>query len=392
MKRTLICAIPILIGVTCAMSDLQLNQAMLDRGLTSRGDPARLAAAFARAAEGKPIVVGVIGGSITAGAAAGTEGNRYGNLVADWWRKTFPEAQVSFVNAGIGATGSDIGSHRVTQDLVAKNPDFVVVEFGVNDPPDEFHARTYEGLVRQLLVAPKQPALVLLFTMNKNGQNSQEWQTKIGTHYVLPMVSYRDAVWPEIEAGRLTWEDTSPDEVHPNDAGHRVCAELIGALLDQVRAGLGDAVPVPIAALPAPLLTDEFVHTELLTADSLEPTRNDGWEVTQPGAFGRGWQTEKPGSVIEFRVRGSTIGVIFWRVKGAMGRVRAQVDDRDPVVLEGWFGATWGGYTPYQVVASGLDPGEHTLRLTLLDEKHPESTGTQFQVRAIAAAGLPPVP
>jgi len=374
------------------MSSPTVTPAMIQRGVVSLGDLARLQAVFARAAEGGDLVIGVIGGSITEGAAASKPENRYGNLVAQWWREKFPKAHVRFVNAGIGATGSDIGAHRVAHDLLAQNPDFVVVEFAVNDPADEFHARTYEGVLRQILVSRKQPAVMLLFMVAEGGGSAQDRQAKLGQHYGLPMVSYRDAVWPEIEAGRMKWQDISPDTVHPNDWGHHLCAQLITTALEQAQAKIAEKAPGAIKPLPPPLLTDEFVYAEMLTAKTIKPVRNEGWTPVENRRFGPGWQSDKPGSTLEFKVRGNTVGVIFWRIKGDVGRARAQVDDREPVTLEAWFPATWGGYTPYQVVASGLGPGEHLLRVTLLEDKNPESQGHHFELLAIACAGLPHVP
>jgi hypothetical protein len=102
--------------------------------LVSPGDPARLQHAFAKARRGQPVAVGVIGGSITAGAGASQPERRYGDHVATWWRQTFPKATVHFVNAGIGATGSDYGALRAKRDLLSDHPDFVVVEYAVNGP------------------------------------------------------------------------------------------------------------------------------------------------------------------------------------------------------------------------------------------------------------------
>ena len=127
--------------------------------------------------------------------------------MAAWWRQTFPKASIRFVNAGIGATGSDYGALRVKRDLLAHHPDFVVVEYAVNDPNTQAAAETLEGLVRQILREANQPAVLLLFTMNQDGGNAQEWQGKVGRHYDLPMVSFRDALWPEIKEGRMKWND-----------------------------------------------------------------------------------------------------------------------------------------------------------------------------------------
>lgn len=38
---------------------------------------------------------------------------------------------------------------------------------------------------------------------------------------------HRSRLWPEIEAGRLKWEDVEADTVHPNDRGHAYAARFI---------------------------------------------------------------------------------------------------------------------------------------------------------------------
>jgi len=359
------------------------------RSLVSRGDVSRLQHVLAKARRGEEVVVAVIGGSITAGAAAGTEEGRWGNLVARWWRETFPQAQVRFINAGIGATGSNLGAHRAALHLLAHRPDFVVAEYGVNDPNTEGAAETLEGLTRQVLKQPNQPAMMLLFTMAQNGGNAQEWHGKVGEHYGLPMVSFRDALWPEIEADRMRWEDVEADVVHPNDRGHAYCAQFVNRVLDEVLAKLpaDDALP-PIPPVPEPLTSDTFEFTSLDNAETLQPATNSGWSTVEMWPFGQAWEATEVGSVLEFDVTGTTVSVAYWRIKGDMGKARAQVDDREPVLLQAWFDQDWGGYSDYQVIARDLPPGQHRLRMELLAEKAPESNGHKFDLQVVMTAGL----
>lgn len=366
---------------------------VLRRSLVSMGDNARLLRVLDRARRGRPIVVGVIGGSITAGAGASREEFRYGNRVARWWRETFPGAPITFVNAGIGATGSDIGAHRVRRHLLERRPDFVVAEYAVNDPNTPAAAETLEGIVRQVLALPNRPAMMLLFTMNRAGGNSQEQHGRVGRHYGLPMVSFRDAMWPEIEAGRVRWEDVEADEVHPNDRGHALCALFIESALKRALAALpAPGAPLPrVAAHPAPLLSDTYQHTAMLSADTVTAVRADGWSVADGTPwFGRSWTADQPGATLELDLEGTAFSVVFYRVKGPMGRAEATVDDGPPATLEAWFNADWGGYDACQLVARGLKPGRHRLRIRLLEEHAPASQGTRFEVRAVLAAGLPP--
>lgn len=362
---------------------------LCETAIVSRGDVSRIQHALAKARRGEPIRVGVIGGSITEGASASTEAERWGNRVAQWWRETFPAAQVEFVNAGIGATGSDLGSHRVARHLLAQPVDFVVAEFAVNDGHCAQVTETLEGLTRQILSQPNQPGMMLLFLMNQQGYNVQDMHEPIGQHYGLPMVSYRDALWPEVKAGRVNWEDIAADNVHPNSRGHGYCADFVTAVLDDILAGLPPDSEIPPAPpLPAPLTSNIFEHTALFNRAALTPLRNEGWLAVDGGRFGPAWQSSTPGSEMEFTVEGTAISLLFYRIKSDMGMLEAQVDDQAPLTMDAWFDGDWGGYSVFQLLARDLPPGSHRLRVRLLNEKNANSNGHLFKIEGVLAAGL----
>jgi len=363
---------------------------LISRSLVERGDPARIRQALAKARRGEPVTVGVIGGSITQGARASAPERRWGEQVAAWWRTRFPQSEVRFVNAGIGATGSNLGAHRVQAHLLAARPDFVVAEYAVNDSDEALTDETIEGLVRQILKSPAQPGLMLLFTMARGGANRQARHIPVGRHYGLPMVSFRDAMWPEIEAGRLAWEDIVADEVHPNNAGHKLCADFVTAVLDELLASLpGDAALPPASPLPDPLHTDLFEFTAMHNAATLEPLVNRGWTRGENGPFGPVWTADVPGSILEYRLAGEQITLIFHRIRKDMGRIQVTLDELPPQMFDAWFAATWGGYSAPGVLPR-VPNGEHRLRIELLPEKAAESEGTRFELRAILTAGHPP--
>lgn len=367
------------------------NAALCPQSLVSTGDLSRVWQVMAKAQRGEKITVAVIGGSITQGAKATQPELRYGSLVADWWRKAFPKAQIEFVNAGIGATGSNFGALRANRDLLSKNPDFVVVEYGVNDGNTQAFAETLEGLVRQILKQPSQPAVVQLFMMHQGGGNAQEWHGKVGRHYRLPVASYRDALWPEIKAGRIAWDAVMADEVHPNDLGHACAAGYVTHLLDVARAtcpalAATGGTPVPrIQPLPAPLFSDLYEFTSLFEAPDLKPLSNSGWKLDETW---KNWTSDKPGSVIEFEIDGTAIFTMHFVIKRAMGKAKFQVDGGAPTVYDGWFNQTWGGYRSTNLLAKDLKPGKHVVRVELLAEKNPGSDGHEFKIFGLGAAGV----
>ena len=348
-----------------------------DASLLSSGSPERLRHVFHKARKGDPITVAVIGGSITQGAAASSVDKRYGERVGEWFATHIPQSKITFVNAGIGATGSYYGALRASRDLLSKEPDFVLIDFGVNDPNEAFSAETLEGVVRQTMNSPRKPAVMLIFFMWKGGNNAQEWLGKVGRHYSLPMVSFRDALWPQIEAGKLAWSDVIADDVHPNDRGHELAAEFTTRYLGSVLRDLPTGDVRVDGRLPAPLISDRFEYPTLTEAKGFRPDRNMGWKLSEDR---RSWNASEPGSVLETEVEGTHVALLSHRTRGPMGRVRVQVDDAAPVIVEGWFKETWGGYTVTTPVADRLSKGKHRVRIELLSDHAEESTGTQFQV------------
>jgi len=369
-----------------AIRDLEkpLPADWLQRAFVSDGNLALLRRAFEKAGRGGAFTVGILGGSITQGASASGKDKHYSAYLTQWWKRNFPGAQVALVNAGIGATGSDYGAMRMARDLLSKNPDFIIVEYAVNDGNTQDKAESYEGVLRQILALPTKPGLLLLFMMNSIGSNAQEWQAKLGKHYGLPMVSYRDLLWPEVEAKRIAWRDLSPDAVHPNDIGHAYAGKLVCAMLDRARANGSASSERP---LPAPLLTDAFQFCSLAEADSLTPLSNDGWAFDGAQAGLKCWKSAKPGSVIQFEMTGEKVFFTYYRVRGPMGKAKVSVDGGDPVVCDAWFDQTWGGYRQMIRLVDGK-PGKHLVRVELLSEKQALSAGNEFRILCLGAAGV----
>ena len=361
------------------------NKAALIRSVVSAGDAAPLKHVFGQAREGKPVLVAVIGGSITGGAAASHANRTYANCILAWWKDRFPKARITLVNAGVGATGSNYGAFRAQRDLLSKKPDFVVIEYACNDQNRPAAELSYEGLIRQVLSQPQHPAVLLLFMTHKDGTNNQAQESAIGSHYHLPMISYQDALWSEIQSGTLKYDDCQADEVHPNDAGHAYAASLVTTYL----AGIADLpsdpdAQAPAYALPAPLHSDIYQFTRLYEPKALQPSRTDGWTLNDAGYY----TADKPGSVFECDVEGQSVSLLGWRIRGAMGKIRAQVDDRPPVDIDGWFAATWGGYLTCDIISEGLPAGRHHIHIELLDQKDPGSTGYEYRLYGFGTAGV----
>lgn len=348
------------------------------RGIVSEGDGSRLAAVFAKARRGEEICVAAIGGSITAGGLQTKDPkNRYIARVADWFTKSFPKAKVRFLNAGIGGTNSLYGAMRVQRDVLSKKPDLVIVEYAVNDNhPVPMFWDSYEGLLRQILREPQQPAVVQLFFMQRKGENAQATQEMLGRHYGLPMVSFRDAWWPEIYSGRAKWEVMYADVVHPNDTGHILTSELLIALLNDVNAKAGVSSPAIRGDLPAPMISDLFAHCRYAQYADLKPTQNSGWTRSSDG---NKWECPtKTDGAIEFGFSGKLLFVGYDIDKEAEPFTTFSIDGGKSQPLKS---------SPNRLpLAESLSPGEHRVRIEFAGSKAAQEAA-KVRIWAVGAAG-----
>ena len=214
---------------------------------------ARLKELLRRAAAGQELTLGFLGGSITQGSLSTQPGDAYAFRVYQWFVDTFPQSKFHYVNGGIGGTDSLYGVARAVTDVLMYQPDFVVVDFSVNDLEVPFRQETYEGVVRKLLAWPSHPAVVLLNNVYYDtGATAQDEHNAVGDHYGVPHVSIRDSIYKDLRAGKYASRTLlSPDGLHPNDYGHGLVAGEIIKLLEAVNAHREEPEQEP--AFPAPL-------------------------------------------------------------------------------------------------------------------------------------------
>lgn len=273
---------------------LGIRQDMLDTALVSAGNPAKIAAVMRKALSGQRITIGVIGGSVTHGASASIKENSYAGLLRKWWEDNFPMSTISYINAGYSGTSSLLGVHRVDEMLLSHNPDFVLVEFAVNDIIQDFQAECYASLLHKILTAECAPAVMALFVMNEGGINAQADQQPICAHYDLPMISYRDAVWPEVKTeqnpdGQYIWRDICADWVHPTDMGHAIVGELVNSYLTEVYKAL-DEISTDLPEIPAPYRPYTFKDAKWYHCGNTEPVSMGSFKVFQKECCS--WQNE----------------------------------------------------------------------------------------------------
>lgn len=346
-----------------------VTQEMLDRAVLSTEGTARLSILMEKAANGEDISIVTLGGSITAGSSAGAAENRYTNIISAWWKNNFPEANVTLQNSGIGATGSLLGVHRLERDVLAYNPDLLVIEYAVNDCNSEKvgTAESFENLIRRVMTESPDTAIIVLFMVSKYN-DSQYYQQPIAEAYGLPMISYRDALLPEIEAGRMTWEGIAPDEIHPNTQGHGIAGSLVTSYLDGIKRVYKDSTRV-IPAIPLEAIHGErFMNAKLNWAGGdLEPISLGSWKLDSYGYanYSGSWYYRSGREAMVFETECKSIMLFYEEVtaEGASGSVKIYIDGVGPIYLRSLNEYTWGNSLTISDIYYGEKTEKHTIKI-----------------------------
>ena len=350
----------------------------------------RLKNLMKRAANGESLVIGFLGGSITQGSLSSTPKTCYAYLVYEWWKKSFPNAAFSFVNGGIGGTTSHYGGARAWKDVLCYRPDIVTVDFSVNDDANEFFEETYEGTLRRLLAAPSAPAVVVLNNVfYDTGKNAQDYHNRIADHYGIPHVSIKDTVYPDVESGKIVRADITPDNLHPNDKGHRLVADEICKLLDSIKAEVeeetiagenieGKSTKTEASvSLPAPLTENAYEHSRLIQIQDNEAIL-DGFlvdPIEKKGMldiFKNGWTAAHTNDKISFEIECSCLAVQYRKsVQQPVPKAKAVIDgdEAHAVILDGNFTEDWGDCLYLEPLLHHAEKKVHRIEITVTDAK-----------------------
>lgn len=350
----------------------------------------RLKNLMKRAANGESLVIGFLGGSITQGSLSSTPKTCYAYLVYEWWKKSFPNAAFSFVNGGIGGTTSHYGGARAWKDVLCYRPDIVTVDFSVNDDANEFFEETYEGTIRRLLAAPSAPAVVVLNNVfYDTGKNAQNYHNRIADHYGIPHVSIKDTVYPDVESGKIVRADITPDNLHPNDKGHRLVADEICKLLDSIKAEMEEETIAgeniegkntkteASVLLPAPLTENAYEHSRLIQIQDNEAIL-DGFlvdPIEKKGMldiFKNGWTAAHTNDKISFEIECSCLAVQYRKsVQQPVPKAKAVIDgdEAHAVILDGNFTEDWGDCLYLEPLLHHAEKKVHRIEIIVTDAK-----------------------
>lgn len=295
------------------LSEEEIYQLMVERSLITTGDTTRMANVLERAAKGEEITVAYIGGSITEGYHDNltlAEDQKWAKMTNNWLSEQYPDATFNYLNEGLSGTPSILGNLRLERDVLSGDPDIVFVEFAVNDGDETKYHNAYESMVRTLLTQDKDIAVVLLFTIVESGHTCQEYMTKVGENYNLPMISLPNSLWVEMQEGRMTWADYSGDQSHPHVEGGKYIRDYIIYYFEQVMAN-GKTGEVD-KTLPEPVYSGDYMNMHFLESTNLDVEIEGFVENETHSWFKNGWFYKGDGGAkMSFDVTCRKLAMVF---------------------------------------------------------------------------------
>lgn len=369
-----------------------------EKGISNAGNLTRMKRLMERAEAGERLTIGFIGGSITQGSLASAPENCYAHRVYEWWRQSFPKAEFTYVNGGIGGTTSQFGAARADSDLLDFKPDFAVIEFSVNDDSTEHYMETYEGLVRRVLSDENEPAVMLVHNVfYNNGASAQLMHARVARHYDLPAVSMQSTLYAALLSGAFDNREITPDDLHPNDKGHELAAKVITYYLEKIRDGAagseaGRDTVYGKNNMPEPLTQNAYEDSCRYRNDNSSPLLG-GFEPDKAAqshitdCFKKGWTGKKTGDSICFTVEGSCIAVQYRKsvkLPAPVAKAVVDGDEENGVILDGNFDETWGDKLELTTILEHGERKAHRVEITLT-ETHPEDAAPFYLVSVIGS-------
>jgi lysophospholipase L1-like esterase len=397
--------------ISGAETSVTAPQPLGRQAVTIRGDLDRSRSGFATSGRGTVVFMG---GSIT-------EMDGYRPMVCQALRTRFPETEFNFVNAGISSTCSHTGAFRMPTDILAHQPDLLLVEFAVNDDQDAAHdydqaVRGMEGIVRAARIA--NPNIDILITHFVNPSMLETIQRgdvptsiraheTVAKHYGVSTCNVAVELARQIAAGETTWQRYGG--VHPKPAGNRIAADLVQRVFEAVdfaadfATGNDAAKPAASSAkrpLPPPIDEHSFDAGRFLDAGQIRLGENwqrriPDWE-NLPGSFRKRFAgrpltvADQPGAELEIRFRGDAIGVYVLAGPDA-GAVDVSVDGDAWQTVDLYHRYSKGLHYPRTVVlrsgmpATGPAGTQHRVKLRVSTTKNDASEGHAVRVLEFVA-------
>ena len=241
-------------------------------------------------------------------------------------------------------------------------------------------------MVKEILDAPNEPAVILLFAVFRNGFNLQDELKRIGTNYGLMMVSIKDGFYSHMDR-EITRAGFFSDEYHPTSLGHRI-------MTDCLMQAVGDAAEAETDPAPdlnvKPVYGTDFMGLKTIFGDTdTEEFAVDrgGFRGSDTGSYhnqpvgwvcGKNFFHDADDPMDPLTVKGVFRKcLVAWKAaeSTSFGAAEILVDGRTVTTVRGGQGK-WG-QSEVVLVLDERETREHTLEIRVTEE------GKKFTVTAI---------
>ena len=180
--------------------------------------------AYVKLANGNPVNLLIVGDSIAVGTGAEGIENRWAELVKTELGNKYG-SDINMTNVSMGGCDSLCGYVRVQNINDGVDNDLAVICYGENDAEEDF-GLYYESIIRAL--RSKYPAIEII-CIQESSQMDYTFKMKaiaeIARHYNLPVAD-------TIEPFMADYDNLTVDGCHPNNAGHRIYADVVEGIID----------------------------------------------------------------------------------------------------------------------------------------------------------------
>jgi lysophospholipase L1-like esterase len=281
----------------------------------------------------------------------------YRVYVTNWLQQQYPKCKINSVNAGVGGTASGLGVFRMDDDVLAKKPDLVFVEFAVNDGNTDSLTliHTMEGIVRKIWKQNLNTDICFLYTAGfgqlsdlNHGRfpHAAKVMEVVANHYQIPTIHMGFVVAQMVRDGKIDFKGTksavnakpffSDDGTHPTiDFGHHIYADTIIGMLKRIQR----MKPVIRKCLPEVLDPDnqQNARTYAITVAKM----SGGWKLLTPDNPMSKQYADKFMSIATANDENSKLTITF---KGTQigfydvlcptsGKLKAVIDNGEPIYI-----------------------------------------------------------
>lgn len=343
--------------------------------------------------------VAFLGGSIT-------QNGGWRDSICNYLEEKFPETRFNFIAAGISSMGTTPGAFRLQRDVLSKGRiDLLFEEAAVNDAAngrsDTEQIRGMEGIIRHTLVENPATDIVVMHFVDpakmeiyKQGEIPQVIRNfdEVTSLYSVSTINLAREVTDRISNLEFTWEDDFKN-LHPSPFGQEVYFHSMKTFLDQAFASPlteQDKIqnhPIPKAFDPYCYSTGQIISFK--QAKEIKGfTEISNWKPSIRSGTRQGYVNvdmlvgETPGDSFTFSFEGNAVGIMLAAGPDA-GIIEFTIDGESPQKLDLFTEWSSALYLPwYKTLATGLEQGEHTLKLTISRDKNEKSTGYSCIIKA----------